>query len=370
MNKIKVLIAINDMNNGGTESFVMNYYREIDRNKFDISFLILSGKEVYYKNEIENNNDIIYHLSTDNKKYYFYNFFKICCFLKKNKFNIIHINACSLKFMGQIAIAAKIAGVDAIIGHSHSVGEPQNTFKYQFGSFFLKKIIDRIIDFGVACSIDAGKGKFTYKRIKSNRFNIVPNAINCSYYRYNEYNRNLLRSSLNIKDELVLGIVGRLDECKNQTFLIDVIKEINQLISSTLLIIGDGEKRLELELKAKSLGIQDKVIFLGQLSNVNEYYSAMDIFCLPSYAEGFPFVLVEAQANSLKCFASKDITEETNISETVEYLDRHDLNIWCKKIILNKDTRINKEAVEIVLKQYDIKNAVKNLEELYIKALM
>ena len=85
---------------------------------------------------------------------------------------------------------------------------------------------------------------------------------------------------------------------------------------------------------------------------------------LPSNFEGLAIVLVEAQTAGLKCYASeKGISEEANITENVIFIDLEDKEKWIEQIesANYKDRNVDKEK----LKEYDVKNTVKNLEEYY-----
>lgn len=362
---IKILYALNDLKNGGTESFVMNYYRNLDRNRFHADFMILSGDELYYADEIRATGGKVIHISTDNKKDYLRNIYRVNSFLKQSDYDIIHINSCSLKFMAQIAFASKSSLGVKIIGHAHSVGEPKDTLKYKVSSWLLRNIIDYNIDYAMACSIDSAKMKFFKKRIQLDSFAMIPNAINTSKFEFSMESRNKIREQYNVGEAIVIGIVGRLEKWKNQSFLLDVLKKVNEIENTYLLMVGDGDIREELQNKAQMLGIVDRAIFAGVVDNANEYYSAMDVFCLPSFGEGFPFVLVEAQTNGLKCLVSSDVTVETNISGTVQYLDRFNVDLWVNEVISNARHRIAAENINRVIENYDIKNATRNLEKIY-----
>lgn len=362
---IKILFVLNDLKNGGTEAFVMNYYRKLDEKRFYADFMVLSGDELYYADEIKAKGGKVIHISTDNRKNYFKNIYRVEKFLKENDYDIIHVNSCSLKFMAQIAFAARNSSKAKIIGHAHSVGEPQDNLIYKVSSAVLKRIIDSNIDYAMACSTESAEMRFYDKRIQSNMYAMIPNAIDTIKFEFSMENRNKIRRQYDVGEAIVIGIVGRLEKWKNQTFLLDVLKKVNELENTYLLMVGDGDIREELQSKAKMLGVSEHAIFAGLVDNAYEYYSAMDVFCLPSFGEGFPFVLVEAQANGLNCLVSSDTTTETNISGTVQYLDRFNVDLWAEKVISNARCRISEENINKVIETYDIENATRNLEEIY-----
>lgn len=78
-------------------------------------------------------------------------------------------------------------------------------------------------------------------------------------------------------------------------------------IDLKLTLIGDGKHRSELEAKAKSLGLGERISFLGQLSGgdgVMAQLDLADLFVLPSHQEGLPRAMVEAMARGLPCIGS------------------------------------------------------------------
>ena len=77
-----------------------------------------------------------------------------------------------------------------------------------------------------------------------------------------------------------------------------------------MLLVGEGELLESIRERARGKGISDSVVFAGARRDVNRLYSAMDVFCLPSFYEGMPVVAWEAQANGLPCILSDRITQE------------------------------------------------------------
>lgn len=364
--KIKLLFVLGSMHNGGTEVFVMNYFREIEKTKFDIDFLLVQGNEEYFKNEIETSGSHIYHLSNTNGGKYYKNIGKISNFFSEHEYDIIHIHSCSLRFLVLMAFFAKKKQTGIVIGHAHSVGEPTGSFVDYIARLIMKGMASHYLDYGMACSTDSAEGKYTKKFIQSNRYKMIPNAIDTKKYAFSDGIRRKIRNRYNLEDQFVIGIVGRLEKWKNQSFLIEATKIVQETADVYLMIVGDGDIRADLEKQAESLGLEDKVIFTGAVNNANEYYSAMDLFCLPSYAEGFPFVLVEAQANGLKCLISDTTTREVDISGTSIFLPIQDPKVWAENIVKNKNSRISPETIQRVKEKYDIHYSAKDLERYYI----
>ena len=88
-----------------------------------------------------------------------------------------------------------------------------------------------------------------------------------------------------------------------------------------MLLIGEGELEEKIKKQVEELNLTDFVLFLGPKANVNEYLMAMDALIFPSFFEGMPNVVIEAEASGLKCFVASTITKEANITGLVNYLD-------------------------------------------------
>lgn len=168
---------------------------------------------------------------------------------------------------------------------------------------------------------------------------------------------------------MVIGHIGRFEKPKNHIFLVNVFENVLRYSDAMLLLIGDGSLKSEIERIVMNKGIEDKVIFLGAQSQVAPYLSAMDCFAFPSLFEGLGIVLIEAQANGLKCFVSDTIPEETNISPLINRLSLSDSpNEWAKAIVNNSFTISDRDkfADQVIVSGYDIKETAEQLQNLYL----
>jgi len=133
------------------------------------------------------------------------------------------------------------------------------------------------------------------------QFAVIPLGIDVNVYADWERRRPIARAELGANEsEVLIGIVGRLTEIKNHRLFLEAAARLPKLINSTVhfLIIGDGQLRNELEAQTKSLGLHDRVSFLGTRNDPENFYSALDIVALTSLNEGTPLTLIEAMANA------------------------------------------------------------------------
>lgn len=169
------------------------------------------------------------------------------------------------------------------------------------------------------------------------------------------------------------GNIGRLHFQKNQTFLLDIFKEICKINeNSCLLIGGQGEEEEKLKAKAKELEIEDKVKFLGMVDNVSEVLQAMDAFVFPSLFEGLAVVLIEAQASGLQVFASSDVMPKSaKMSKYFEFIPLlNDEKEWAEIIVnscKNCETARDNRKNDIAENGFDIKVEAKKLENILLE---
>lgn len=364
---IRVAHVIGMAINGGTESLWMNYYRNIDRTKVQFDFLVESESQIINKKEIEElGGRVVIIPSYKNVFKYIKTLTKI---FKENQYDIVHSNMNALSVF--TLKAAKNAGIKVRIAHSHSTSNKKewkkNTVKNLLRPFSKKYATDYF-----ACSELAGRWLFGDKTYNQGKVTIIKNAIDIEKFKFNEDNRNAIRSEFKVQDnELLIGNVGRMMAQKNQAFLIGVFAkyhEVNQ--NAKLMIINDGPLLEELKVLAKELNVTDSVIFVGPRVDLYRYFSAFDLFTLPSIYEGLGIVLVEAQANGLNCVASTNVPQEANGTGNVRFVEL-DEEKWLntlKQVSYSRndwDTCKNK----LVEAQYCIVDATKELVNLYEKII-
>lgn len=156
--------------------------------------------------------------------------------------------------------------------------------------------------------------------------------------------RKRIRKEFNISDnDIVIGNVGRLVKFKGQENLIRAFEMINRKYSNTKLIItGNGELECSLLELCEKLSVKDKVIFAGFREDMQEIYSAFDIYVHPSLAgmeELFPFAILYAMAQGLPIVA----TDTGEISKMV----RNDIN--GKLINSSEPELIAKEIEQLII---------------------
>lgn len=351
---------------GGVEAVVMNYYRNIDRNKIQFDFICDDDSTNIPYEEIEKLGGKVILIPPYQKVFNYQK--ELQKVLREGKYKIIHSHINTLSVFP--LYAAKKVGIPVRIAHSHST-----TNKAEWKKNLMKQVLRPFAkvyatDY-MCCSELAGRWLFGDKTYDQGKVYLLNNAIDLGKFSYNERVRTAKRKELNLKDDnLVIGHIGRFVAQKNHTFLIDIFSEIHKKNNKAILLLaGQGPLLEEIKVKVKNLKLSDHVKFLGQRNDANELYQAFDVFLLPSLYEGLPVVGVEAQASGLLCFLSSDMTKETKVLDSTTIMSLSNTpEEWAKSILNStKNYKRTNTKEEISNNGFNIKEEAVKLEKKYRK---
>lgn len=362
-NKIKVLHVFECFDQGGIENFVMNVFRNIDRNQFEFSFAFITRKKGVFDDEAKDLGGSIYLFDSEKKS--FSNYKKSLSRIIKEfgPFDVVHSHM--YFFSGYILKIAKRNGVPIRIAHSHDTqkGKDPTFLRKMYESLMRKMIIHNATKL-VACSDEAGRYLF-----KNHQFITLYNGIDVNRFAFCEEARQQIRLLYGItNDDKVYLNVGRMADQKNQLFLIDVFSEIRKKISnSKLLIVGDGDLRQQIETKIGDLALTNDVLLIGNVKNTEDYYSASDVFIMPSKYEGLGIVATEAQCSGLPVFASNHVPREVSVASSFFFLDlNRSPKDWAEYIYGNSATGDRSSSYQVIKDtKFDIRETVRVLSNIY-----
>ena len=264
---------------------------------------------------------------------------------------------------------AKKAGIPVTVAHARNAGVVKGL--KGLATRFFRRGLAKKADYCFACSALAGQDVFGGEAMNAGRVKIIHNAVDVDRFTYNEKARQETRAQLGISDELVLGHVGRFEYQKNHPYLLDVFAAVcRERPDARLLLLGDGEDRAAMEEKSRQLGVADRVHFLGNRGDVARFYQAMDIFLLPSFFEGLPGVLVEAQAAGLRCLVSDTVTGEAKATDLVTYLSIGEPPArWAKEILKQADYDRRDTAQEMRAAGFDVQTQAEGYCRFYLSKI-
>ena len=320
----KVLIYILSEGKGGVEEYIMNLSRFCDNPSSKYGYLVM-GEKTIYEDEMKALGVNYYYIPKKGKMISNTQAYRQLLKELRSDYDTIYFNTSGLYYPIPYIYARKFNY--RIVLHSHLT---TGSFLKKPIHYMNRKWINKSCSIRLACSTPAGKWMFGEQEM----FTLIPNAIELEKFQFSEENRKSCREKYELGDSFVMGNIGRLHQVKNHVFLVDILKEMTEKgIDAKLLLVGDGEMRVSIENRADELRIRDKVVLAGQSNTPEFFYSAMDCFVMPSFVEGFPITLIEAQANGLPCVASDTITEETNITGNVLFENLSNQSNWIDKIL-------------------------------------
>lgn len=319
----KALILLPYLKNGdGTAVALMNYYQELIEHGWRIDFLVLKIFECEWLNKVKADGNNIYELPKENKYSYKVSR-KIRSIIKEGKYDIVHVNMPGHVGFETLKMARQY-GIGKRIFHAHN---PRNNLnlKTVISTKVYYYLLQREATELVACSKSAGNSRFGNKD-----FQVLKNVIDTDRFVYRLEDRRYIREKLHIEKKVVVGVVGRFAAQKNPEFLLECFAEYNKLNKeSVLLWIGDGELQEKIQDRAKNMGLKGACLFVGRKNNIEKWYSAMDLFLLPSKFEGMGIVFLEAQCTGLPCFGSTNVPIETEVTELMHRISlKQEANYW------------------------------------------
>lgn len=359
--KIKVAHIVKDLKINGISTVVMNYVKNLDKSKYDIT--IIAGNPIAEKNMkecVDNNINLIEIPSktVDGPIKCYKELFKV---LKKENYDIVHIHGNSRTITVELLIA-KIAGIRKRIAHCHNT-----QCNNKIISNILTPLFKLLYSSGLACSEEAGKWMFG-----KSKFVVLKNGFETEKFKYNEKKRKEIRKKIELDDKKIIGHVGLFNDQKNHAFILETFENLAPLDDDiALLLVGTGPKFDEISEKINNSKYKDRIVCYGVSNNVSELYDAMDLFFFPSKYEGLGIVLLEAQIKGLPCIASDVVPREVEISkESIKFISlEKDNKIWVNEILESLNSERNRsgfyEKNIDKIEKYNIKNCINELEKIY-----
>lgn len=367
---LKVLFFIDRLRLGGIQALAKDILAHNDRNRMVIDMLNLDdGIDYPLKKELTDMGITVYQLKNTwlRTPFDFFSYWKAVdnFFKEHHDYDVVHVHSGSKNYY--ILKAAKRWNIPVRVAHSHNTGfQSKNPMSILLGNF-LKTPMKKNATHLVGCSKLACEWLFGKGCVEKGKARVILNAIDCQQFIYNETIRQEVRKELNLEDKFVIGHVGRFENQKNHTFLLDIFAEVVKMKpESRLVLVGIGSLMETMKAKAKALGLADKVIFLGFRSDRERIMQAMDSFLFPSLYEGLSVVLIEAQASGMPVFVSDSTTTEVSYSPYIKFLSlKQSAQEWAQEIV-KRGTVERKDMSEAIQNAgFEINGMIDNLYKLY-----
>lgn len=328
---------------GGIESFLLNMNQHMsDDCIFDY---VIIGNECIHDKRIEAKGGKIYKVASYKKNpfRFLWDSWQVGK-LARNTTEVAYFNLFSMCHIICV-LMSKWMGYRIIL-HAHNNNVPNKSLLYRWLHCFNRWLLGGLQCIRLTNSEASSVFMFGRRFSGDNCAELIYNAVDVPKFLFNSEMREKKQVELGISNKMVIGFAARLFPQKNPMFLLEIFAEIHKREeNAVLLILGEGESRVDIERKADALGLTQSVKLLGHRSDIAQIYQAMDAFVFPSLFEGLGIVLVEAQASGLQCFTSAEVVPQiVQISEEILSfipLERA-AEVWAEQIVSAMKKPINR----------------------------
>lgn len=373
MNKKKICILSNGLWHGGTDTFIVNLVKGLDKNKYDITVLLSISDNWLADREPEI-------LAAGAKTYRTYgitgkgvkgrikHLVRLYKYLRKEKPDIFQTNIDL--FNGPNLFVSWLARVPIRICHSHnSMQEKEVSLGKNIFVIFYQRLMRwmcwHFSNRRAGCSEEALNFLFLDKWKSDPRAIIINNGIDLSLFKIEVDKKKKLKELGSFAPVNILTI-GRLSLQKNPIFIASVFYQLCKKRDDCNLIwvgVGDMEEQIKESLMLN--GILDKVHFLGIRDDINEIMKCCDVFLFPSIFEGLGIVVIEAQASSLPCLVSDAVPKLADCGGC-EFLSlQESKSVWSEHLNNILQKKITMQISEEKLQEFSIEHMVKQMESLF-----
>lgn len=364
----RVLIVLGGaMGYGGTEAFLMNYYRHLNRDKIQFDFVYQGEKAGVYDKEITAMGGRIFHVPYKNVHPVGYTR-ALTKLLHQGVYKVVHAQMDAMNVWP--LLIAKCANIPVRISHSHNTEVQSDNRIKKVWNTLAKKMISIVATELWACGDAAAQWLYGKRLCASGKTVVIKNAIDAKKFQYDAEKREKIRSRYGITDAFVVGHVGRIEPQKNHDFLIDVFAAFHKVYqNSRLLLVGDGSLRKAMEEKVCCLGLTEQVVFAGNQKNPSDFYNAMDLFLFPSLWEGLSITFLEAQVNGLFCVCSDTVSSEGYISDVSCVSLSETVELWVETLLAHVNGKRSDCRSKLRERGYDIETEAVNLQQRYLQLI-
>lgn len=372
---IRILHALGGLSRGGIETWLMHVLRNIDRDRFQMDFLVNTDQPQAYDDEARELGARVLHCADYRRPWRWAQHLKAIAD-DHGPWDVLHTH---LNLYNGVALAVgRGLGFAHRIAHSHNDTEAADTRTRARSAY--RWAMQRSIDLNATRKLAASR------RAAHSLFgpDWADEGVDLLYYGIElepfevRGGRRAYLEEFDIDPNAhVIGHVGRFVDQKNHGFLIEIFDRLAARRPDVhLLLVGDGPLRGEVARQVDQRGLADRVTFAGLRDDVPSLMvDAMDVFLFPSLHEGLGIVLVEAQAAGLPCVLSDVVPYEADVTD--ELLERLSLSAPAARWADVVDRRLDagpaldaKEALgRIRDSRFNVANSVDRLARVYTETV-
>ena len=359
----RILIIAASLKVGGAEKVARDICLRSDPNAYEFHYVVFGDEVGDYERDVVEHGGKVFHLESPAKSYRQY-MKALKALMGKYRYHAVHAH--TMFSCGWAMLASKKAGVPVRVTHAHSALDTGNRLDKKLYEKVMRRMILKNATDLVACGEKAGIRLFGEKAYRK-RGKLILNGVDVEAFRFNESKRQAIRKKFGWQDALVIGHVGHLASVKNQSFLLELMPEIlKRQPNARLLLLGEGEDRAILEDKIRELGLEEKVRLPGNVTNVEDYLSAMDVFVFPSLYEGMPLSVLEVQANGLPCVISTGVPRDVYLTDLIHPLSlADDKKNWIDRILSVKRSNPYAYALRMEETGFGLQGSMDKMYQIY-----
>lgn len=374
---IRVLMTgASNIGKAGVATIAFNLGQAMDAGKISVSYLAQRGvPDERYKALVEAKGGKIYEMpkvkgALGKWKQIVQTVEWVGSVARENRFDLIHINADTAYLAAVYIWIFKRQGTYKLVVHSHStMVDDNNRFTRTIKAILhhvCRNYVRKNADIKLACSTQAAEWMFAQDTAK-----VIPNGIDIDRFRFDPALRKEYRKKMGMDTQFVTAVVGRLSYQKKPHFSIDVFEKVlNTVPNSSMLLVGDGELRQEIEEDIEARHLTGQVHLLGNRSDIPALLAASDVFLLPSRFEGLGIVYIEAQASGLPVFASDKVPQEAFVTDLIHRISLDaPAEAWAEQLIRHKNDGHQDRTALLREHKYDIASATELLLQEYQKIM-
>ena len=374
MNKTKVCILQNGLSHGGTDTFVLNLCRALNKDKYDITVVCPETRpeKMERVQELIDTGVTLQPTSPlNNLKSKMIHFVRLYKILRKGRYDVFQTNIDL--FNGPQLLVAWFAGIPVRCCHSHNTMQQRSlkhgmTLTIRIYQSLMKWMCWTFSNRRTGCSEDALNFLFAGRNWHQNDYPVViNNGIDIDRFRQST-DVAAKKQELGLTAKYNIITIGRIIPQKNPFFIAEAFSELCKFrIDVDFVWVGIGELKEQCEEILRKNGCLERVHFLGSRLDVNEILACCDLFFLPSAFEGLGIVNIEAQAAGLNCLVSDVVPKETNCGG-VKYMSlNNDLKHWAEAMSQMIDGKIRLKVNEDKIQEFSVNHMVEQMEQVFKK---
>ena len=367
----KICILSNGLVRGGTDTFVVNLAKGLDKTKYDITVVLpVTGNEncLRVPELLEIGVTVKKTCSLTGFRGRAVHLFRLFRILREEKYDVFQTNIDL--FNGVNIFVSWLAGTKIRVCHSHNSQQQKEAAFGRTPAIAVYQGVMRWLCWTFSnrragCSKAALDFLFKDKWKKDPRAIVVNNGIDIARFR-SEADTGEVLQEIGAKARYHILTVGRISPQKNPMLIADIFAALcKKREDCDLIWVGIGEMEAEVKAKLRDHGVMDRVLFLGTRGDVNELMQCSDVFLFPSLFEGLGIVVIEAQAAGLPCVISDTIPGMVDCGGCC-FLPLSDApELWAQKVCDVLDGKETFCVDEERLNQYSIEHMVEQMESLF-----